>query len=136
MIYQKSSQEITALLYEKCLMNLEESISYIESKEYISANERLQNTNDILQRLGVGINYESGIIADQLDLLYNYMADELVKANRSKDTAKIENVMNILQSIAAAWNEAMKNKPNSKMKSIKHKVNAYEKNVLTEEKIR
>lgn len=136
MIYQKSPQEITALLYEKCLMDLEEAIELINSKDYVLANKKLQNANDILQRLGVGLNYEAGIIADQLDVLYNFMADEIVEVNKSKDVVRLEKVINILQSIAASWNEAMKNKPNVKIQSIRQKANAYEQNVLTQEKLR
>lgn len=136
MIYQKSPQELTALLYEKCLMDLEEAIELINSKDYVLANKKLQNANDILQRLGVGLNYEAGIIADQLDVLYNYMADEIVEVNKSKDVVRLEKVINILQSIAASWNEAMKNKPNVKNQSLRQKANAYEQNVLTQEKMR
>ena len=55
--------------------------------------KKLQKANDILKRLGVGINYEAGIIADQLDMLYNYMADKLIEANLKKDPEIIKEVI-------------------------------------------
>lgn len=130
-LYQKSSQELTALLYEACLDHLDAAIEYIETKEFIDANMKLQKCNDILRRLGVGINYEAGIIADQLDSIYNYMAERLIEANLKKDIAIIKEVQGMLQTIASAWHEAMKTKqPNRN--GVKQQVSVYEKSVLTE----
>ncbi|MFD2442735.1 flagellar export chaperone FliS [Bacillus sp. CGMCC 1.16607] len=129
-IHQKSPQEITALLYEACLTDLEEAIEDINNKDYVIANKKLQNANDILHRLGAGLNYDAGIIADQLDMLYNYMADKIVEANFKKDTSIIKEVIQSLQEITIAWNQAMKNKTADPSVGIRKKAMAYEKNVL------
>ena len=76
-IYKKTSQEITSLLYEACLTSLEEAIEYINNKDFVLAHNKLTKANDILDRLELGLNYDAGIIADQLDMLYNYMADKV-----------------------------------------------------------
>lgn len=133
-LYKKSPQEITALLYEACLTNLEESIDDINNKDYVIANQKLQKANDILQRLGAGLNYEAGIIADQLDVLYNYMADKIVEANYKKDTKLIEEVIKVIEPISLAWNEALKKKPIQTSNVLKSKAMAYEKSVLMEDK--
>lgn len=132
-LFKKSPQEITALLYEACLTNLEESIDDINNKDYVIANKKLQKANDILHRLGAGLNYEAGIIADQLDALYNYMADKVVEANYKKDTKLIEEAIKSLEPIALAWNEALKKKPAQVSSGIRNKAMAYEKSVLIEE---
>ncbi|MGG0720065.1 flagellar export chaperone FliS [Robertmurraya massiliosenegalensis] len=132
-IHQKSPQEITALLYEACMTNLENAIIDIQNKDFVLANKKLQNANDILQRLGAGINYEAGIIADQLDVLYNYMADKIVEANLNKDIKIIEEVLSSLEEISAAWNQAMKNKAVDPGAAIRKKASAYEKSIFTEE---
>lgn len=131
-LFKKSPQEITALLYEACLTNLEESIDDINNKDYVIANKKLQKANDILHRLGAGLNYEAGIIADQLDALYNYMADKVVEANYKKDTNIIEEVIKAIEPIAVAWNKALKKKPSST--GLQNKAMAYEKSVLMEDK--
>ncbi|KAA9022094.1 flagellar export chaperone FliS [Niallia endozanthoxylica] len=131
MIYQKSPQELTSLLYETCLMSLEEAIENINSKDYVIANQKIQKANDILERLGVGLNYEAGIIADQLDMMYNYMAAKLIEANLKKDPAIIKEVIKILEDIAQAWNQALK-KPAKPMNPSRMRAMAYEKNVLVE----
>lgn len=131
-IYQKSSQEITALLYESCMMSLEEAIENITSKDYVIANQKLQKANDILQRLGAGLNYEAGIIADQLDQIYNYMADKLIEANFEKNTEKIKEVIGILEDISQAWNQSLK-KPSKPLHRNFQKAMAYERNVLVDQ---
>ncbi|WP_394234945.1 flagellar export chaperone FliS [Niallia oryzisoli] len=131
MIYQKSPQELTSLLYESCLISLEEAIENIESKDFVIANQKLQKANDILERLGVGINYEAGIIADQLDMMYNYMASKLIEANLKKDTSTIKEVIKILEDISQAWNQSLK-KPVKPINPNRMRAMAYEKSVLVE----
>ena len=133
-IYQKSSQEITALLYETLMNQLSSAVEDINGKNLIDANKKLQKANDILFRLGAGLNYEAGIIADQLDALYNYMAEHIVEANRKKDTMMIEQVLSITERLADAWHTAMKNKPSTTQNHLRRKANAYEQNVMVLEK--
>jgi flagellar secretion chaperone FliS len=131
-IYKKNPQELTALLYEGMLENLEESIEYIDSKNYIEANKKIQKASDILHRLGVGLKYEAGVIAEQLDTLYNYMANRLVEANLKKDRQMILDVLKVLQPIVQAWNVALKSKPSQNNHLIR-KVSAYEDSIMRTE---
>ena len=130
MIYQKTSQELTALLYEACLDNLESAISHINQKQFIEANKKLQNANDILQRLGVGLKYEAGIVADQLDALYNYMADRVIEANLTKNIDTINEVISVLTTITSSWNEALKKKEHAAKLGLRKKAAAYEQHVM------
>lgn len=128
-LYKKSPQELTALLYEGIMSNLEESIDLIESQNFIEANEKLQRANDILHRLGVGIRYEAGPIAEQLDTLYNYISSQLIQANIRKDSQIIQNVLTIIQHIAEAWNEILKKKTHNQS-TLTKKVLAYENSIM------
>lgn len=130
LIYKKNSQELTSLLYEGLLDNLYGSIEDMKDKKYLDANKKLQKSNDLLQRLGAGLNYEAGIIADQLDALYNYMAERVIEGNWKKDISIIEEVIAITEKIMTAWNKALKNKSTQKPTYNRQKVNAYEKNVM------
>lgn len=133
-IYQKNSQEITSLLYEVLIDQLNGSIKDINDNQYIDANIKLQKVNDILHRLGAGLNYEAGIIADQLDALYNYMAEQVIDGNKKKDIVILQGVLTIAERLASAWNEAMKNKPDQKQMQIRRKATAYEQNVMVLER--
>ncbi|PMC36623.1 flagellar export chaperone FliS [Bacillus sp. UMB0899] len=135
MIYQKSSQEITSLLYEALIDNTQKAIQDIQNKCFIKANIKLKKANDILERLGVGLNYEAGIMADQLDALYNYMADLIVKANIQKEIEPLKEVLSIIEDIAQAWQTAMENNKSGQVQQqLLRKANAYEKNVMVYER--
>ncbi len=131
-LHKKSPQEITALLYEALINNLEAAKQAIQEKDYLIANEKLQKSNDILERLGAGLNYEAGIIADQLDAVYNYMADRLVQANYTKNSSFIDEVLNSVKKISTAWHQAIKNNVDTQLKVTKQKVNAYEQAAVYE----
>lgn len=131
-LHKKSPQEITALLYEACMNNLEASIEAIQAKDYVLANEKLQKASDIIERLGAGLNYEAGIVADQLDSIYNYMADKLVEANYKKDAALVEEVLQLIKDISSAWHEAIKSNKDVQPKASKQKANAYEQTAIYE----
>lgn len=134
-IYQKTSQEITSLLYEALIDNTQKAIMDIQNNRYIDANVMLKKTSDILERLGVGLNYEAGIMADQLDALYNYMSELVLKANIKKDIEPLKEVLTILEDISEAWQTAMrKNKSNHVQQQHFKKANAYEKNVMVYER--
>ncbi|WP_041639065.1 flagellar export chaperone FliS [Anoxybacillus flavithermus] len=129
-VYKKTSQQLTALLYEGLMESIEEAIASAKKGNYIHANKRLQKANDILRRLGVGLNYDAGIIAHQLDALYNYMAERLIDANMKKDVAMMEEVLMIAKDIATAWNEALKKQPTTNVAA--KKAAAYEQFIKTE----
>lgn len=129
-LHKKTPQEITALLYEACINNLEDAKNAINEQDYILANEKLQKSNDILERLGAGLNYEAGIIADQLDAVYNYMADRLVQANYKKDIGAIDEVLTLVKQISSAWHQALKNNKDLQPKANKQKANAYEQTAI------
>ncbi|EWG11485.1 flagellar export chaperone FliS [Cytobacillus firmus] len=131
LIYKKSPQEITSMLYEACIDNLERAISALKKKDYFTSNKLLKKSNDILYRLDAGINYEAGIIADQLDALYDYMSEKLIEANIKKDVSAVEEVLKILTELSTSWNEALKNKSSVQPNTVRQKNLAYEKHILT-----
>ncbi|MCM3111750.1 flagellar export chaperone FliS [Lederbergia lenta] len=130
LIYQMTPQKITALLYEVCINHLQDAIQDIEQNQPLEANVKLQKVNDILERLGAGINYEAGIVADQLDTLYNYMANQVILGNLKKDKLILEEVLNICEQLASAWNEAMNTGETQSQRLHQQRTNAYEQNVM------
>lgn len=128
-IHGKTPQELTSLLYESCIEKLERAAVSIRKKQYLQANRLLQNCNDILYRLGAGINYEAGIISDQLEALYNYMAETLIQANLRKDVSLVEEVLRLLRIIDDAWKTAMKSESGQGAHILKRKTSAYEQDL-------
>jgi flagellar protein FliS len=112
-LHKKTAQELTLILYKECLNRMKQSVEAIEKKNFVLANESLQRTNDILYRLGAGLNYEAGIIADELESLYNYMAHRIIEANLSKKVEPILESIEILEEIVQGWSIAIDKKVDS-----------------------
>jgi flagellar protein FliS len=127
-LYRMSPQELTAVLYEALLRKLQEAVLAIEEKQFMRANRLLQRGNDILRRLGAGLNYEAGIIADQLEAIYNYMAERLIEANVKKDAALINEVRTRADELKQAWDQALTHQEQSRP-VMQNAVRAYENNL-------
>ncbi|KDE46049.1 flagellar biosynthesis protein FliS [Geobacillus sp. CAMR12739] len=121
------------MLYEGLMECLEEALTALEQKDYWKANKQLQKGNDILRRLGVGLRYDAGIIAHQLDALYNYMAERLIEANMKKDVKIVQEVWQLTTTIATAWNEALKSGASPAQTVRKPKTAAYEQFIAYEQ---
>ncbi|WP_289140207.1 flagellar export chaperone FliS [uncultured Brevibacillus sp.] len=131
-VHQKSPQELTNLLYTALIEKLESSSAAIKQKNYLEANQLLKNCNDILYRLGAGINYEAGIVADQLEAIYNYMAERLIEANIKKSIAPIDEVLSLIKIISEAWNTALSNNTLGRPDAVvlRKKTSAYDQDFL------
>jgi len=106
-IMEMKPQELTALLYTAFLEKLRGAIKALEEGNLIGVNHLLQSCNDILERLGGGINYKAGIIADQLEALYDFCSRKLMEANVKKDKDIMLQVLKIMENISEAWSIAM-----------------------------
>ena len=129
LVYQKSSQQLTAFLYEAGIQQLQAAIACIEDQQWAEANQKLQKVNDIIERLGAGLNYEAGTIANQLDTLYNYMANQVVTGNLKKDVQLLQEVLTIMEQLSSAWTDAMNMEVKTGQRERFKQTNAYEKNV-------
>ena len=130
LMVQKSSQQLTALLYEGLITSLHDAARQIDEANFYQANLSLQKSGDIVHRLGVGLRYEAGPIAENLDTLYNFMADELIRANLTKNAESITGLIQMVNTLSAAWNQAMQTKQNMTADSVLMKVSAYENSVM------
>lgn len=108
-LYKMTPQELTMILYKVLEESLIQARLAIETKNYQVANQQLQKSNDILTRLGAGINYEAGIIADQLESLYRYLFDLAIQTNLRKDINQVNEMIRIVRILSEAWDTAMNN---------------------------
>jgi flagellar secretion chaperone FliS len=129
LIYHKSPQELTAMMYEKFIQNIDEAVIAIQHSDYFTANEKIKQCNDILYRLGIGLTYQAGIIAEQLDTLYNYMSERLIMANFKKDTFILCEVQQMMKQLSNAWNEVLKATPKVTSSLRKNKLSSYEQHI-------
>lgn len=94
---------IVILLYEGAIRNLTQSARVFET-DAMTASQRINKTLDIINYLHNCLDYEQGgKTAFDLGRLYDYMRDTLAMANIKKDTAKIEEVIRLLQTLLEGW---------------------------------
>ena len=123
-ILDMKPEQLTSLLYKAFLEKLTEAIKFLDEKNYIAVNYLLQDCNEILYRLGAGINYKAGLIADHLEALYHFSAEQLMTANFRKDKTMMMDVKEIISNISEGWDKAIYN--NAKEEKIHRDLNSYE----------
>ena len=115
------------MMYEKFIQNIDEAVIAIQHSDYFIANEKI-NSATILYRLGIGLTYQAGIIAEQLDILYNYMSERLIMA-KLKDTFILCEVQQMMKKLSNAWNEVLKATPKVTSSLRKNKLSSYEQHI-------
>lgn len=99
--------ELVVMLYDGLVKFLKMSIVSLEDKDISGANNSLVRSQDI-------INYLNNTLDDRFELsknlsaLYDFMNRELVEANINKDTAKVNEVLDLVTELRDAWRQAVK----------------------------
>jgi flagellar protein FliS len=103
-----SRGKLVVMLYEACIKFLKIAIKAIEEKNIEAAHNNIIKAQNIVYELMATLNTdEGGQLADHLLRLYDYVVWELVEANVSKNTQKIENVLKVMTPLKDAWREAV-----------------------------
>lgn len=106
-VYTASSEELTLMLYNGLVKFLMQAQMALNDKQIEKANTTIIKAQDIVTefRGTLDMNYE---IAEQLDLLYDYMYRQLLEANIKKDVSIIEEVLMLAKDLRNTWEQAMK----------------------------
>ena len=107
---QKSSVEVekpeqlVATLFNKLMETLAKARHYIEIKDIANKTDRINLSIDILLVLEHSLDHENGgKLAGNLQALYQYCTKCLVEANSENNTAKIDEVSNLMKEIQEGW---------------------------------
>lgn len=100
-----SPHKLVLMLYDGLLKQLRIAKLHIERKEIAHKAAALSKALAIVdQGLRPGIDLEKGgSIAAQLLALYDYSAERLLQANLRNDAAAVEEVIQLIEPIRAAW---------------------------------
>ncbi|WP_406678097.1 flagellar export chaperone FliS [Moorella sp. ACPs] len=105
-VFTLSQEKLILMLYDGALRFCRQGVSCLEKKDYAGANNNLLRAQDIIKELMITLNHEAGEIASNLHRLYDFMLWHLIQANVKKDTKLINDVIDILQHLRDAWDEA------------------------------
>ena len=107
---QTASQErLLIMLYEGAIKFIKQGKLAFGEGEYDNGNEYIKRSQDIVSELMSSLNFESGEVANNLFVLYEYIYHRLVQANIKKDTDILDEVIGMLNSLKETWVQVFMN---------------------------
>lgn len=99
--------ELTLMLYEGAIKFCNIAMSAIEKKDYLKANTNIQKARRIVVELQTTLDHKYKV-AEDFDVIYDYIFQKLVQANVKKDTEILEEALIELRELRDAWKEIMR----------------------------
>ena len=102
-----TKEELTLMLYDGAVKFCNQALASMEVKDHLKTNELIRKVQNIVREFQITLDKKHDI-ANQLDLLYDYLHRRLLEANLKKDTEMLTEVRDHLRSLRDTWKEAMK----------------------------
>lgn len=103
-----SKGKILIMLYEAAIQNVKMASLAIERKNISSKGAAIGKTHDIINELLNTLDFEvGGKIAKDLEKLYNFITEQLIKANLENSEKPLETVRRILETLLEGWRGAV-----------------------------
>jgi flagellar secretion chaperone FliS len=103
-----SGMRLVVMLYAGAVKFLNTAKEGILHKKLDVANNNIIKAQDIISELMTSLNFDAGELANNLYSLYIYMNRRLLEANIEKNTEIINEVIKLLMTLKAAWEEILK----------------------------
>ncbi|MBI4924773.1 MAG: flagellar export chaperone FliS [Bdellovibrio sp.] len=101
-------EKILIMLYEAAIQNVKKASVCIDKHDIVGKSKYIIKTHDIINELSSSLNFEiGGKIARDLERLYNFIIEQLLKANVENSKEALTNVCNILANLLGAWQQAV-----------------------------
>jgi flagellar secretion chaperone FliS len=99
---------ILIMLYEAAIQNVKKAAIAIEKKDLAIKGTAIGKAHDIINELSNTLDFNvGGKIATDLDSLYSFMTDQLVKANIENNKEPLQNIQKLLETLLSAWKVAV-----------------------------
>lgn len=100
-------KKLVIMCYEGAIRNLKIAKEKYLAGEYEPKAKCMQKAQDIIGELMQALDFEEGgQIAENLDALYSYMQRRLLDAEAKREIKAIDEVVNMLEELKVAWEEA------------------------------
>lgn len=100
--------QILILLYEGAIKNVKKASECIDAKDTAGKGLYIGKTHDILNELVNTLNFEvGGDIARNLERLYNFMIEQLIRANSENSKEALSTVLKNLEILLEGWRGAV-----------------------------
>ncbi|NDD91495.1 flagellar export chaperone FliS [bacterium] len=100
--------QILIMLYEAAIRNVKKASECIDRKDVPGKGSAIVKAHDIINELNNTLDFESGgDIAKNLERLYMYMGEQLVKANIENKKEPLQQVQKLLETLLEGWRVAV-----------------------------
>lgn len=103
-IASANEAQLVALMYEGLIEKFNQAIAYINSNENSKLSESISKSRDIIAELLATLQGDSEV-ALNYKRLYMYLNELITKANITKDVAKLDEAISIVQPLFEGWTE-------------------------------
>lgn len=105
-IMTASPATLVAMLYERAIRALKDTVRAVETGDIQSRWEHNDKATEIITHLWSTLDTaKGGEIAENLSSLYRFMLNRLTQVNMHNDAAAAREVIGLLEPIAASWRE-------------------------------
>ena len=98
-----SPLELIVIAYEGAINFLEVAKTHLQNKQNRDAGEFIIKAQKVIRELRNALDMDIKEVSENLFILYRSMDVQLVNASRSKDTARIDQVIRMLTDLKNSW---------------------------------
>lgn len=100
--------QILIMLYEAAIKHVKKASDCIDRKDLAGKGQSIIKVHDIINELNNTLDFEvGGQIAKDLERLYMFMTDQLVKANLENKKEPLQQVQKLLETLLEGWRVAV-----------------------------
>ena len=112
------SGKLLLMLYDGAIKFAKSAKQAMKEEDYETVNNKLNRVQAIIAELHSTLEMEKGgEIAENLELLYDYMNRRLITANVDKTLEPLEEVLGMLEELRETWQQAVEKVKNNQNRS-------------------
>jgi len=120
-VEQASPVRLVVMLYEKAMSLLRQAVQHIDRNNVQAKGEALNRVVEIVGELQAVLNREEGgVVAQNLDAMYEFMIRSITLANLNSDPQPLQSVLNVLEELHKGWQELEQMTQNGEVAAASH----------------
>jgi flagellar protein FliS len=110
-----TKEQVLIMLYEGAIKHLKRASEACQKNDLAVKGTAVGKAHDIINELNNTLDFEiGGEIAKNLERLYMFMIDEIIKGNMNNDATKFDSTRKLLENLLEGWKGALAQLQNQK----------------------
>ncbi len=124
-VEQASPVRIVVMLYDKAMSLLRQAVLHIDRNNVKAKGEALNRVVEIIGELQAILNRdEGGVVAQNLDTMYEFMIRSVTLANLNNDPQPLDGVLMVLEELRKGWQELEQMTQDGKVAAVTSPLNS------------